>query len=193
MTANILRQRKWTDEELKAEGFQYYQPVKRLVMARLLFQSKNIDLSTETITGKVGDFICYNPGSDYHENPDEYDHWPVRRDIFFKSYRPWDEASWKPNVPEKHLLSLGCQPYYKYLGVWAQRLRETRAVQSLESPEPVDIPAGYWLIIGSEGEPYSTPDDEFRKRYEVSAESVRDRIYWAAVTGRSHFRPDDKT
>ncbi len=185
MTANILRQRKWNDDELKAEGFEYYAPIKRLVMATFLFESKNIDIQTETITGKVGDLICYNPGTEYHEDPDEYDHWPVRRDIFFKNYKPWDEPDWKPNAPEKHLLSLGCQPYYKHLGVWAQRLREPRYVQSLESPEPVEVPPGRWLIIGIAGEPYSTDDEDFRKRYEVPVETVRERMFWATIAGRS--------
>lgn len=180
---DVLRQRKWTDEELKAQGFQYYPPIKRLVMAKLLVETKNIDVQTETITGKVGDFICYNPGREYRPNPDDYDHWPVRRDIFFKNYKAWDEPAWKPNPAEKHLLSLGCQPYYKHQGVWAQRLRKPRVVQSLESPEPVEIPPGRWLIIGVEGEPYSTSDEEFRERYEVPAETVRERIYWAAVAG----------
>ncbi|HLV36761.1 MAG TPA: hypothetical protein VKY59_16680 [Spirillospora sp.] len=190
MTETVLRQHDWTEEELKAEGFQYYQPIKRLVMATLLIEAKNIDIQTETITGRVGDFICYDPGTEYHEDPDEYDHWPVRRDIFFKSYKPWDEPDWKPNAPEQHLLSLGCQPYYKHLGVWAQRLREPRRVQSLESPEPVTIPPGHWLIIGPEGEPYSTTDEDFRKRYEVPAETVRERMYWAAIKGQTDHNSD---
>jgi hypothetical protein len=185
---DVLRQRKWTDDELKAAGFTYYEPVKRLVMARLLFESKDIDIQTETITGKVGDFICFNPGQTYHENPDDYDHWPVRRDIFFKTYKPWNEPDWKPNPAEQHLLSLGCQPYYKHQGVWAQRLRQPRLVQSLESAEPVCIPAGYWLIIGAAGEPYSTHDADFRERYIVPAESVRERLFWAALKFTS--KPD---
>jgi hypothetical protein len=191
MTSHILTQRKWTEEELKAEGFQYYQPIKRLVMARLLFESKDIDIQTETITGRVGDLICYSPGTEYHEDPDEYDHWPVRRDIFFKNYKPWDEPNWKPNAPEKHLLSLGCQPYYKHLGVWAQRLHEPRYVQSLESPQPVQIPPGHWLCIGVEGEPYSTNDEDFRERYVVPTETVRERMYWATVQNRAKSEKDD--
>lgn len=189
-SSQILRQRKWTEDDLRAEGFEYYQPIKRLVMAKLLFKSKNIDIETETITGKVGDFICYNPGDEYHENPDEYDHWPVRRDIFIKNYKPWDEQDWKPNPAEKHLLSLGCQPYYKFLGVWAQRLHQPRYVQSLESPEPVEVPPGRWLIIGVEGEPYSTDDEDFRSRYLVPMETLRERMYWAAVAGRHQQNKD---
>ena len=187
---DVLRQRKWTEAELKAEGFQYYPTIKRLVMAKLLFQAKDINIETETITGKVGDFICYEPDTHYHENPDEYEHWPVRRDIFIKNYRPWDEPDWKPGPAEKHLLSLGCQPYYKHLGVWAQRLREARQVQSLESAEPVTIPAGLWLVIGVEGEPYHTDDEEFRSRYEVPAESIRERMFWAAI---SHLNKSDSS
>ena len=181
----ILRQRKWTDDELQQEGFHEYKPIKQLVMARLLIEKKNIDIDTETITGKMGDFICYRPGTERKEDPDDYDHWPVRRDIFFKSYDNWDEPGWTPNPAEQHLMSMGCRPYYKSLGVWAQRLHNTRRVQSLESPSPANVPAGYWLIVGSEGEPYSMPDDDFRSRYVVPKETLKDKIYWATVTGFS--------
>lgn len=181
----VLRQRNWTDEELKAEGFQQYKPIKQLVMARMLVAKKDIDIDTETITGKMGDFLCYRPGTERKDDPDDYDHWPVRRDIFFKSYEAWDEPHWTPNPAEQHLMSLGCRPYYKSLGVWAQRLHRGRQVQSLESPAPAKVPAGYWLIIGSEGEPYSMPDEDFRSRYVVPKETLKERIYWATVTGLS--------
>ena len=186
----ILRQKDWSDEELKAAGFQYYEPVKRLVMAKLLVEEKDVNIEVETITGKIGDFILYTPGDKYHPDPDEYDHWPVRSDIFFKNYRPWDEPEWKPNEAEQHLLDLGCYPYYKIEGVWAQRLRQSRKAQSLESPEAIEVPAGRWLIIGSKGEPYNNTDDEFRKRYIVPQDSVRDRIYWATVSSLSNSEKD---
>lgn len=163
----VLRQRKWTEDELKAEGFQYYEPVKQRIMARLLIETKDINLQTETITGRIGDIICYKPEGEVKQDPDEYEHWPVRRDIFFRNYKLWDAPDWEPTPAEKHLKSLGCRAYYKSLGVWAQRLREGRQVQSLESPAPVTIPPGYWLIIGVAGEPYSTPDGDFRERYIV--------------------------
>lgn len=178
----ILRQHDWTDDELKAGGFQYYTPIKRLIMARLLIEDKAIDISTETITGKIGDFICYLPDTQAKASPDDYEHWPVRRDIFFKNYKLWDEPNWQPNPAEQHLKTAGCEPYYKFLGVWAQRLHKGRRVQSLESPAPVLVPAGYWLMIGVAGEPYSTTDDDFRSRYIVADDTLKDRIYWAAIS-----------
>ncbi len=184
---DILRQQDWSDEDLKAAGFSHYAPVKQLVMAKLLIETKDFDVQVETITGKIGDFICYNPGDEVHENPDDYPHWPVRSDIFFRSYRPWDEPNWTPNPPEKQLMDLGCQAYYKIEGVWAMRLRESHKVQSLESPEPVEVPAGRWLIIGAKGEPYHNTDEAFRKRYVVPQDSLRDRMYWATVTGLSNL------
>ena len=190
---DILRQREWTDEELQAAGFQYFRPVKRLVMAKLLFDTKDIDIKVETITGNIGDFLCYYPGTEVRANPDEYDHWPVRRDIFFKTYKPWPKTDWEPNAPEKHLMDLGCLPYYKDLGVWAQRLHTSRQVQSLESPDPVAIPAGRWLLIGSHGEPYSTTDEEFRRRYIVPQETVKERMYWAAISSAANRNQDDDT
>ncbi len=190
---SVLRQREWADEELKAAGFQFYKPVKRLVMAKLLFDTKNVDIQIETITGRIGDFLCYNPGQTVHDNPDEYDHWPVRRDIFFKTYKPWPKEGWEPNPAEQHLMDLGCLPYYKDLGVWAQRLHESRQVQSLESPEPVAIPPGRWLLIGSKGEPYSTTNEEFRKRYIVPQDSVKERIYWAAISSHANRNQDSKS
>lgn len=187
---DVLRQHDWTDEELQAAGFRNYKPVKQLVMAKLLVETKDFDVQVETITGKIGDFICYNPGEERHEDPDDYDHWPVRSDIFFRSYRNWDEPNWTPNPAEQHLMDLGCHPYFKVEGVWAQRLRESRQVQSLESPQPVEVPAGRWLIIGGKGEPYHNTDEEFRKRYIVPQDSLRERMYWATVTGLSNLTKD---
>ena len=181
----ILRQRKWTDDELKAGGFRYFQPIKRLIMARLLAENKRIDIETETITGKIGDFICYRPGTEARDNADDYDHWPVRRDIFFKNYKAWDDPDWQPNPAERHLLSTGCQPFYKALGVWAQRLHHPQRVQSLESPIPAVISPGYWLIIGVEGEPYSMSDESFRGRYAVPQQTLKERMYWAALVSSS--------
>ena len=190
---DILRQREWNDDQLKAAGFQHYEPVKRLVMAKLLFDTKDIDIQVETITGRIGDFLCYSPGKTVHANPDEYDHWPVRRDIFFKTYKPWPKEGWEPNDAEKHLMELGCLPYYKDQGVWAQRLHKGRQVQSLESPQPVEIPAGRWLLIGSKGEPYSTTNDEFRKRYIVPQDSVKEKMYWATVSSLANRNTTDSS
>ena len=65
------------------------------------------------------------------------------------------------------MTEFGCLPYYKATGVWAIRLEEPRLIQSLESPRPVEVPPGRWLVIGSEGEPYHVNDRVFRQRYIV--------------------------
>ena len=185
---NVLRQKDWTDDEFKAAGFSYYKPVKQLVMAKLLIETKAFDVEVETITGKIGDFICYDPGEALQDNPDDYPHWPVRSDIFFRSYRNWDEPDWTPTPPEKHLIDQGC--HRLPTRVRAQRLRESRKVQSLESPQPVEVPAGRWLIIGGKGEPYHNTDEAFRERYIVPQDSLRERMYWAALTGLSNLTND---
>ena len=106
-------------------------------------------------------------GSFPRENLDDYDHWPVRRDLFRQNYRAWNEPGWKPNAAELHLITHGCRPYYKKVGVWAQCLQHPMYVQSLESPRPALIPPGRWLCIGVQGEPYHMNDREFRSRYIV--------------------------
>lgn len=166
----VLRQREWTESELRAAHFQYYEPRRRLVMARLLKDTINIKMTLETLVARTGSIICYEPGDERREHLDDYEHWPVRADLFHKTYRPWKEAAWKPNPAEAHLLSLGCLPYYKHIGIWAQRLARPIYVQSLESPKPVLVPPGRWLCIGAQGEPYHMNDREFRERYLISDE-----------------------
>ena len=134
-TTDVLRQRKWTEAELITADFKLYYPTKRLVMARVLPDSKNITVTLETLVARKGDIICYTPGNVIHENLDEYDHWPVRRDLFRQTYRQWDDPDWKPNEVEVYLINHGFRPFYKAAGVWAKRLRRPVYVQSLESPE----------------------------------------------------------
>ena len=164
----VLRQRTWNDEQLKKAGFRYYKPVKRLVMARVLQEKRQIDVTLETLVAGAGDIVCYTPGDVVQPRIDDYDHWPVRADLFKATYRPWDETPWKPSPTEVHLMRGGCRPYYKIAGVWALRLARPIYIQSLESPEPVLVPAGRWLVIGSKGEPYHISDEKFRARYVVA-------------------------
>lgn len=184
MAAQILRQQEWTDEELRAQGFQYYETIKRLTMAQVIRSTKNIEITLETLVAEAGDVMCYRPADQIMESLDEYEHWPVRRDVFVKNYRPWNEPNWQPTASEKHLMSRGCRPYFKAVGVWARRLRHSVMVQSLESPQPVLVPAGRWLCIGSHGEPYNMNNANFRSRYVVPPSSLRERLYWAAVSLR---------
>lgn len=161
----VLKQRDWTEAELKAANFRYYPVRKRLVMAKILHEARDIEITLEVLSAGEGDIICYTPGDEAKENLDDYNHWPVRRDLFRQNYRPWNEPGWQPNPAELHLMSYGCRPYYKTVGIWAQRLTRSLFVQSLESPRPVLLPPGRWLCIGVQGEPYHMNDYEFNSRY----------------------------
>jgi hypothetical protein len=164
----VLRQRAWSEDELERAGFHYYAPVKRLVMAKLLTQTMNIEVTLEVLTAKTGDVVVYAPGDETQDELDDYDHWPVRRDLFNQTYKRWDEPDWRPNTQEQFLMRNGCLPFYKWKGIWSLLLPYPIYVQSLESPEPIIVPKGRWLCIGSQGEPYNMSDEDFRERYVVS-------------------------
>jgi hypothetical protein len=161
----VLRKRNWTDAQLIAGGFRYFEPRKRLVMARVISTVTNIELTLETLMADAGDIICYNPGDHLKNAVDQYEHWPVAKELFKKTYKQWDDGSWRPNPAEAHLMEHGCLPYFKSTGVWALRLPISIYVQSLESPEPSVVPRGRWLCIGSEGEPYNMNDEQIHARY----------------------------
>ena len=165
----VLRQRNWTEAQLKAGGFQYFQPRKRLVMARVISQVTNVELTLETLMADAGDIICYNPGDKKLNDVSEYEQWPVAKELFKKTYTAWDDGSWRPNPAEAHLMEHGCLPFFKSTGVWALRLPISIFVQSLESPEPAIVPRGRWLCIGSQGEPYNMNDEQIHARYIVPA------------------------
>ena len=74
------QQRHWTDQQLIAQGFQYYRPVKRLTMARVLPASeapKIIKTSWDTITAKAGYIIAYVAGDTLKKSLDDYDPRPI--------------------------------------------------------------------------------------------------------------------
>lgn len=164
--SQVLRQRNWTEEELVKAGFCYYTPTKRLVMARVIKKAVDIEMTLEVLRADSGDIVCYTPGDQVQPSLDGYDHWPVQPDLFKKTYKAWDDPMWRPNEPEKHLMLNGCKPYFKHLGVWALKLPVAIMMQSLESPEPVLVPAGRWLCIGSQGEPYHMSEENFHVRYQ---------------------------
>jgi hypothetical protein len=166
----IVRQRKWTKNELLRDGFAYYDSRKRVSMARRLPKEeapKVIHTAWDTIIAQAGYYILYQPGDVLHESLDDYEPRPLEPHIFAKTYALWDEPGWKPSPTERHLMQLGCKPYYKTVGVWAKRLTEPTYVQSLESPKPSLAPVGAWLCVGAAGEPWSVTDDWFRWRYVI--------------------------
>ncbi|MBZ0304369.1 MAG: hypothetical protein K8J31_31830, partial [Anaerolineae bacterium] len=152
----------------------YYPPRKQRVMARVLEIPTTVSATIEVLTANKGDVMIYDPGEGVRQPTiDDYEHWPVQRDMFRKTYKPWDDVRWHPNEAEIHLITHGCRPYYKHTGVWAIRLKQPALIQSLESPEPVEVPPGRWLIIGLEGEPYHSGDARFRERYVVPDDDSR--------------------
>ncbi|MBZ0281062.1 MAG: hypothetical protein K8L97_09990 [Anaerolineae bacterium] len=164
----VYKQHKWTDAELKADGFRYFYPIKRVTMARQLPQNeapKRIKTSWDTIIAQAGSYIAYVAGNTLKSSLDDYEPRPIEPHIFHDTYTTWNEPGWKPTATESHLMRMGCKPYYKTAGVWAKRLTASTLVQSMESPVPSVAPAGAWLCIGVAGEPWSVTDDWFRFRY----------------------------
>lgn len=160
----VLRQRDWSAEALRAAGFRLYLPRKRLVMAREVGAARTVRSADGPLQARPGDVLCHRPDGHSRGHPDRHEHWPVRRALFERNYRPWDEAL--PDLPDLPLfLQAGYSAWYKHRGVQAQRLRARRRVQSLESAQPVQVAAGQWLLIGSAGEPWHMDDAAFRSRY----------------------------
>lgn len=167
---DVLRQRDWTQEELRAAGFKFYKRRKQVVMARELPASeapKTIKAPWATLLAEAGAMIVYNPAYRAHKNLDDYEHWPVQPDLFAETYAPWDEPFRTSSPAEMHLLRMGCQPYFKTAGAWARQVKKPTLIQSLESPEPIRLPPEAWLCIGTHGEPWAQEDQQFRIRYEV--------------------------
>lgn len=174
MRVEVLKQRHWTETELVKHGFHHFERKKTVVLARELSAReapKRIKTAWDTLVALEGFMICYDVSDGIvHNHLDEYNHWPVEPKIFLKTYRKWDYSSgWHPNAAEKHLMDLGCSPFFKAAGVWAKRLRKPGWIQSKESVEPILIPPGGWIAIGVEGEPFSMTETEFRKRYDRPA------------------------
>ncbi len=165
----ILKQRDWTEEELYEAGFQYYERIKQIVMARVLPEAEaplTIVLNEfETVEVEAGYVICYEPGQFLRARLNDYPHWPVHPDIFDRSYTVWNEPGWQASVPEKHLRRYGCKPYYKSEGAWAKEALEPTPVQSLESKQPILVPVGQWLLISPWGEPWYVDAATFYARY----------------------------
>lgn len=169
ITEDIIRQRNWTEDELKAHGFSYYERKKEVVLARKLPDEeapKTITTSQgDTLIAQEGYIICYSGDEGEFNTLDEYVQWPVEPSIFAKTYKRWDDPDWKPSLAEQKLIELGCKPYYKFVGVWAKKTDEDLLLQSLEHDDPVKVETGKYIAIGSEGEPYSMGEQTLHSRY----------------------------
>jgi hypothetical protein len=164
-----ISQHPWSEAELLREGFEPYERKKELVMARQLSEfeapKRIVTNGGEKLIAEAGYMICYRPGEIVRSGLDTYQQWPVEPEIFAETYRAWDEPLWTPTPAEKHLMELGCLPYYKAAGVWAKKLDEPVYVQSLEQNEPELVQTGRYVAIGAQGEPYSMSDESFARRY----------------------------
>jgi hypothetical protein len=164
----VYVQRQWTDDELTADGFLYYRPVKRMTMVRLLPPEeapKIMKAAGNTITAEAGYWIAYAAGDTLKAALDDYKPRPIDPEIFAETYRPWDEPREKLTPTQAHLQQLGCTPYYKTAGVWAKLLTAETRVQGMESAQPSVAPKGAWLCVGMEGEPWSITDVWFQAHY----------------------------
>lgn len=166
---NVIKQRNWTEQELKLAGFESYERIKQVVMARRL-SAKEAPLTImtewdEELVAREGYAICYRAGDVMHSKLEDYYHWPVEPYVFDDTYRPWDQRDWKPTPTEEHLMQLGCHPYYKLSNVWAKKVTHPIWMQSPEHEKPVEVGPGRYLVIGIQGEPYTMGADEFFSRY----------------------------
>jgi hypothetical protein len=169
---DVIRQHQWTEQELLSQGFHYISRRKQRILAARLPESRAplpIDYEMETVYADAGDVICFEPGTERKANILQYNHWSVKPDIFLATYQCWDEPRWTPTPAELHLMKHGCRPYYKFKGAWAKQLTQPVYVQSLESPEPVLIPVGVWLMIGESGDPWTIGEDTLLRRYILPA------------------------
>lgn len=169
---NVIRQKQWSETELIAQGFRYYPSRRQVSLVRRLPAEEApmfIQTDWDTLVAEAGYYIAYRAGDDLRARLEDYSPRPIRPDIFKISYAPWNDIKWKPSPTETHLLNLGCQPYYKRVGVWAKRLTTEALVQSMESREPSIVPPGAWVCVGIQGEPWSTTGEWIRSRYIVPA------------------------
>jgi hypothetical protein len=165
----VIRQRNWTERELRARGYEYYARKKEVTMARSVpdFEApKQITITQgDQLVVLAGYMICYDAGDEVKATLDDYLQWPVAPEIFASAYKSWDEPDWQPTPAEEHLMQLGCKPYYKFTGVWAQQLEDDTYLQSLEHAEPVKVQRRQYIAIGIQGEPYSMGEVTFHTRY----------------------------
>lgn len=179
---DVIRQKRWADSELIAQGFRYYPSRKIVTLARVLPAAEAplvIQTDWDTLVAQAGYYIAYRAGDTIHSRLEDYHPRPIRPDVFHQSYASYNDPNWKPTPAEAHLRSLGCSAYYKKVGVWAKRLSKVALVQSMESKEPAIVPPGAWVCVGIMGEPWSTSDEWIRTRYHVP-----DSAFLASFSGR---------
>jgi hypothetical protein len=160
----VYVQRDWTDQELMADGFLSYRPVKRITMVRMLPPEeapKTMKAAGNTITAEAGYWIAYVAGDALKETLDDYKPRPIEPDIFAETYRPWDEPNWQLTPTEAHLQRLAASPITK---------SPASGQNSWPKPgcgwkrEPSLAPKGAWFCVGT-GEPWSITEAWFQAHY----------------------------
>jgi len=168
--SHVIKEKAWSEEELRQSGFERYQRKKQIVMARRLPAGEApLYIKTEqgdTLIAEAGYMICYDAEAELQSSIADYHHWPVDPDIFAQTYALWPVSGWSPNPVQRHLMQHGCKPYFKSAGVWAKSLTEDAYIQSREHEKPVLVKQGRVMAIGAEGEPYHMGDKTFHERYE---------------------------
>jgi hypothetical protein len=171
-TDQILQQKDWTEQKLLENGFRYYERKKSVVLARELPPEEaplRIIYENDFLYATAGYMICFSAGWLKRKSMYEYHHWPVAPDHFADLYLTWDNPTWKPKRGEKHLMALGCKPYYNTAGVWAKKLTLPQWIRGVEHEEPFKVPAGAWLLLGAKGStkgaPYWVTDKGFKERF----------------------------
>ncbi len=170
----VLRQRDWSEQELLENGFRYYARRKSVVLARELPPEEaplKIAYEDDILIATAGYMICFSAGWLKRKSLYDYFHWPVAPDHFADLYLEWDEPDWKFNWGQKHLMLLGCKPYYNAVGVWGKKLTQPQWIQSVENEKPFEVPAGAWLFLGAKGSakgaPYWGLGNGFSKKFIV--------------------------
>ena len=158
------------------ELFTYYKrrPRRSMVRTTNAFE-QNMEIKTEWgetlyLADRMS-FLIFDPSEHDQARPiNKIGHWPVAADIFATTYKviyaPYDELS----PAEQSLADQGCFAATKNEGTYATLLTDDVYIRGLEHPDdepPVLVPAGRWLIIGPDGEPYNTTNEKFAELYFV--------------------------
>lgn len=178
----IYIQRDWTNQELLADGFLSYSPVKRITMARI----PSTDETLKTI--KVGYWIAYVTGETLKEKGDGYQLCLIEPSVFLKSYKPWDEPNWQPTLAEAYLQRLNCQPYYEIAMVWAKQLSKPIWILGIDCDEILLAPKDDWLCLNTEGKLWTTPQEYFYTRYLLSQQnSFKKSYHYSTTQSKEHL------
>ncbi len=164
--AKIYAQQQWSESELAGDGFQAYHPVKHLVMMVAPPWRKPANLADDGPPAPRF-WIPYLGGDRVDVKADDHRLQPIETELFQQRYRPWNDPDWKPSLTETRLQQMGCMPYFSIAPIWAKQLTSDTWVKANHQAEAVHIPAGEWLCISLEGEPWSETDASFQSQYHL--------------------------